>query len=258
MRVIGHEPIRQRLSEALPAVSLFVGPESVGKRLTAEWVRQEYGYGEHQTLRVNFLSMDAARELTQFAQGSGRLAVVQLDKASRPALNALLKTLEDAPDTKFILISRDLPIETITSRATQFRFGLLRESEVAEFLSEVRNFKPEVAERYASKSGGQIFRAFQFASGYDAKPQVLQAIRAFREHDLNGLERLADKWTDDATELLREWCTEQITGRWTIFDNAETEIIGNELPLKILMALSTNVRPRLVVRFSLMEILKGS
>lgn len=258
MRVIGHEPIRQRLSESLPAVSLFIGPESVGKRLTAEWVRQEYGYGEHQTMRVNFLSMDAARDLTEFARGTDRLAIIQLDKASRAALNALLKTLEDAPATKFILISQETPIETITSRATKFQFGLLTEEQVTKFFSEVRNFKPELAERYASKSGGQIKRAFQFMTGYDAKPLVLQVIRAFREHDLVGLERLADKWTDDATELLREWCTEQITGHWFIFDNAETEIHGKELALKILMALSANVRPRLVVRASLMNILKGT
>lgn len=261
--IYGHKNLIEALEQDLPPVSLFLGPSSVGKRATAEHLAKHHGVAEIDMLRINHLSMDAARDVVAFAafQSStqaGRLAIIQLDSAYAPALHVLLKTLEDGVgSTRFILIAKERPLETIVSRSTVYWFGLLKDDELAAVLTEVRGFKQEAAERLSKKAGGQVSRAFDFAVGHEQKPVVLQAVRAFREHDPAVLEKLADRWNDDATQLLSEWCTEQITGRWRIFDDAETEIIGRDLPLKILSALKLDIRPRLVVRFSLMSILRS-
>ena len=261
--IFGHKNLVEALEQNLPPVSLFLGPSSVGKRATAEHLAAHHGVAEIDMLRINHLSMDSARDVVSFASvqpstHAGRLAIVQLDSAYPGALHVLLKTLEDTSGTtRFILIAQNRPLETIVSRSTVYWFGLLSDAELSDVLSEVRGFKKETAERLSLKAGGQVSRAFEFASGYEQKPVVLQAIRAFREHDPVLLERIADRWDDDATQLLSEWCTEQITGRWRIFQDVETEIQGRDLPLKILSALKLDIRPRLVVRFSLMSILRS-
>lgn len=113
------------------------------------------------------------------------------------------------------------------------------------------------AKRLAELSGGQIKKAFEALDELTIKPVVLLALRAFREHDAAALDRLADKWSDEHTSLLVKWCTESVTDRWALFSEAESELPGRSLPLKILMALSADIRPRLVVRSSLMSVLRG-
>lgn len=262
MAVVGHERITRVLAAELPPVSLFIGPDSVGKWTTAEWLRREHAIQDGDLLRIRRLSADDARTITRFATvapvGERKLVICRLDKSLPASMNALLKTLEEASESvRFILISRDMPMLTIASRAEIERFGLLTEAEVAEVLQK-KNFSANQAKIYAALSGGQVRKALRAAEGLDAKVTVLSAVRAIREKDADALDNLAGKWTDEHTELLSELCLEAITGRWRIFNEAEVEGMGRRLPLKILTALRNRIRPRLVVRASLMSVLKGA
>ena len=65
------------------------------------------------------------------------------------------------------------------------------------------------------------------------------------------------KWTDEHTELLVVWCTETITERWKLFKAEDADLPGQKLPLRLLIALRADIRPRLVVRHSLLSVLRG-
>lgn len=260
--VVGHEEILDRLSSGLPPVSLFLGPASVGKWTTAEHMLRAHEVRDGDLLRIRSLTMDDARLVAQFTGtaplGDCKLAIVRLDAATPAALHVLLKTLEEVPSSaRIVLVSTELPLETITSRSEIFRFALLSQEQVEDVLIQ-RNFKPTEAKRYAALAGGQIRKALSFVDGLDAKITVLASVRAIRERDSSALDNLAVKWTDEHTDLLATLCREVITGRWRIFMEAEVEGIGRKLPLKILTALRTDIRPRLVVRASLMSVLKGT
>lgn len=259
--LVGHGGLRTHLIADLPPVALFVGPKSVGKWTTAEQIRRDIEIRQSDVLRIRSLTAEAARSIVQFAhsapQGERKLILAELDGATPALLSSLLKTLEEPPaTTHIILIASELPSMTITSRAMVYRFPLLSDEQVEEVLIQ-RGFRPSEAKRYAQLSGGQVSKALAAMEGLEAKISVLAAVRAIREKDANALNNLAVKWTDEHTSLLASLCREVITQRWRIFSDAEVEGIGNRLPLSILMELRSDIRPRLVVRSSLMQILKG-
>lgn len=256
--VFGHEEIRQVLQKRLPAVSLFVGPKSTGKWQVAEWLRQEHRVSSSDVLRVNRLTQENARFIESFSrtlpQGEFRLCVVRLDGSTEIALNTLLKTLEDTSSTVFILIASERPLPTITSRAEVFQFGLLSAEDVSSVLQN-KNFKPSVAKDRAAKSGGRVEPALGESKLVDGKTEVLKALDAIASHNVKSLESLAPKWTQEHTDLLVSWCYESLTGRWKFFTEDETRIRGTSVPLRILMVLRQDIRPRLVVRAALPALL---
>lgn len=261
MAVVGHQNVARVLAVELPAVALFVGPASVGKWTTAEWLRREHTIEDVDLLRIRRLTAEDARGVVRFAAtapvGNLRLAIIRLDNATAPSQHILLKTLEQAPSTfRVILIAETWPLPTIVSRSQIFSFSLLTEEEVAEVLRK-KNFKPTEAARLAALSGGSVQQAITVAENMESKVTVLAAVRAIRERDARALDNLAGKWTDLHTELLATLCRETITYKWRIFSDAEVEGLGRKLPMAILRALRPNIRPRLVVRSSLMNVLRG-
>lgn len=261
MSVIGHQELTRVLAEELPPVALFLGPASVGKWTTAEWLRREHTIDDGDLLRIRRLTADDARTLVRFATTAPmkekKLAIVRLDRATPPAQHILLKTLEEIPDTsKVILIAENPPLPTVTSRSTVYPFRLLTTDEVTEILLR-RKFQPTEAKRLAELSGGHVQQALTVAESMEFKVTVLAAVRALRERDAGALDNLAGKWSDEHTELLAQLCREAITYKWRIFSDAEVEGMGRKLPMQILRALRPNVRPRLVIRASLMSILRG-
>lgn len=261
MNVVGQEVIGTLFP--LPRVSLFHGPHSVGKWTTAEWVRFKLGVSDSDILRVKRLLVADASLVSRFAataptRGTHRLVILNLDLASRASMNHLLKTLEESPETTyFILISTGSVSETILSRVTVFPFHLLTDASVATILTEKKKFKEIQAESLAYRAGGQVRRALAITEAAEAKPLIMQVLKAFREKDLVALEKAADGWTDRHTEFLSQWSHEAMTGRWKYFQEEEAEISGPRIPMTILAALRQDVRPRLVVRASLMSALRG-
>ena len=252
----------ESLESFLPPVSLLIGPKSVGKWTMAEHLRAHYNILDSDLLRVFNLTADSSRMLVKFSAsfpvGTRKLAIVRLDSAARNSLNTLLKTLEESFSfMNFILLAEEFPIPTIVSRAQVFRVGLLSVEEITQILVEYKGFNPDTALNRAQLSGGQVERALAVQDMKEQKMLVLRVLAAFRENNESILDELAPQWKDEHTELLTLWCSETITKRWKFFSEGESEIPGKSLPLRILMALRAEIRPRLVVRASLVSVLRG-
>lgn len=259
--IIGQEVVGTM--DPLPRVSLFQGPRSVGKWTTAEMLRRRLSVSDSDVLRIKKLLVGDAVTLSRFAslrptEGSLRLAIVNMDGASAPAVNHLLKALEDSPESSyFILVSSGYVLDTIRSRAAVFPFHALSTNDVATILETKKKFSPIQARIWAERSGGSVWAALSSAEAVETKPVVLLVVKAFRELDIAALEKAADRWTDKHTTYLTQWCHEAITTQWRLFNDDESGIEGRAIPMKILIALRADVRPRLLIRANLMSALRG-
>jgi hypothetical protein len=252
--VFGQEVMEDVLP--LPPVSLFWGPKSVGKRTAAEWLRWRLGVQEGDTTRMSRLTVDDAEDLIRFVRtapfGSIRLAIVSLDGATAAASNHLLNALESMPPTTRVILISSIPQRgPLASRAVHFPFHLLSTEAVEQVLVKKKGFTETQAKVWASTSGGQVFRALQ------RKALVITVLRAIRDRDPDLLERQADKWTDDHTSLLMTWAREAMTERWSLYTQEEGNFATKSVPMRVLLALRADVRPRLVVRASLMNVLRS-
>lgn len=259
--IYGHADILERLSASLPSVCLFTGPRSVGKWTLANEVRKR-----HEILGADFfytgtLNADLSRSLVGFlgraSVGSEKLAIVRIDNARHQALNALLKTLEELPvGVHVILIAEHLQTvpDTIRSRAEHYRFGYLNAEDLKSVLITAEHVHPSEAEHHAA-GGGAVSSAVPSPDDIQAKSVVLRALSAIQGHDAKALDTLSVKWTDRCTELLRVWCAEALSTRWKLFQPEELEPMSTSAKLRILLCLKNDIRPKLVVRASLMTLL---
>lgn len=255
---VGHEQIVAELSESLPHVVLFVGPASVGKSTLAKAIMERY----EDCTTWHLLNSATASDVVDISRvaprnGSNKIITLNITKAKQEALDVLLLALEDSPEsTKFILVSDDMPSETIVSRSHVYPFGLLSEEEVYRVLTEVNHCSKDKASLLASRSKGQISAALELAQQEENKLPVLSVLRAFREKDTQILDHASVAWEQKHTDLLQTWAKEALTGRWRIFNEAESGL-SKKIIMRVLIASSTSIRPKLMVRSKLMKILRG-
>lgn len=171
----------------------------------------------------------------------GGLVVLEMSKATQLQQTSLLKVLERDTLNYVILHSSKPLLKTIESR---MQLVTSVEEEQAASLHEKllddrtgHNF-PEKAKLPAEEVN-----------------LVTRALKALHDHDGVTLNALALKWTDVTTEALRLWCSEAISQQWRQFSPEQSEFSGVQVPLAILLAISKNVRPKLVVRAGLMGLI---
>lgn len=257
--VVGHAIVLGRIRTEQPRSALFIGMRSVGKWTTAESLRREWEIADADLLRVNRLTAESARTIRKFlstapSSPSGKLVIARITDATAGSQHILLKTCEEH-QARVILISEAIPLATITSRCGVYIFDRLSTEEVAHVLVR-KGHKQAEADRLAALSHGQVQEALDAQETLDLKPVVLQVSRAFQERSEAVLEAVANRWSDRHTALLSTLCVEVISGRWRIFSDAEVGIERGQA-LRILTALRADVRPRLVIRSSLLSLLKG-
>jgi DNA polymerase III delta prime subunit len=157
-------------SGAVPHALLFSGPEAVGKKVVARSFAtalfqhfatssQQVNHAElvtnashpdlHWVIRdeeKKDISVDAVRELSSKLRLSpyyGGCAVAIIDDAHRLSLaacNALLMTLEEPNDNRFLILVTHSPhrlLETVLSRCQQINFGPLKKEEIGLLLSKI-------------------------------------------------------------------------------------------------------------------------
>lgn len=261
--MIGHEGVRQVLERQGPVGSMmFVGPPSVGKWTLARHLVQVWGIPDCDVILRHQLSLDTGRQLADLmwiyppAEGH-RVIVVRYDGAPLAARNSLLKMVEDTSDINhFILIGSQLPTHTLSSRCAVYHFSLLSSDEVELILRE-RHFSDQEAHRLAGSAGGQVRNALDRADNSGLRDVTLQVLHAVATRDAAALDTLAPLWTVEHTSMLGILCREVITQRWGMFSHAEVDGVPVSLALRILTALRFDIRPRLVVRSSLMGVLRG-
>jgi len=150
--LIGNESTIKSLKKVLkspdrPHTYLFCGEQGTGKTTTARIMAKDLGCSNIDCLELNGSDnrgIDDAREAISIANTApmgGKCRVIIYDEAHKltnEAQNALLKVLEDTPEsTYFILCSTDPDklLKTVRSRCSTYRFELLNEDQMSELLS---------------------------------------------------------------------------------------------------------------------------
>jgi DNA polymerase III delta prime subunit len=119
--------------------------------------------------REDLTARDVVRQLSMQSYSGGRrvLLLGDVDFASPPAANALLKFLEEPPRGVVMLLTTPAPgrlLSTIRSRLVEVRFPLLHESHVREILIGMGRSQSE-AELGAALGGGSVTQALAALEG---------------------------------------------------------------------------------------------
>lgn len=258
MRFYGHERQRQALEADLPPVVLLRGPQSVGKYSLGLWLHEFYRMSSSDMRSIGKLGVDDARELQRFAAhapvGRRKMGLIRLDGATEPALNALLKTLEEPPPTiSFVLTTANGTLDTVMSRSHIVNMGLLDDEDVRNILVHRLGLDPSLAARAARRSRGQVVTALKSIEEDSSRALVLSVLKALAEGDEALLEKVATntgrRWDEAASSLLNRWVTEAITGQWQVFTPEESFGLPQERALlrRLLISLSSTARPRLAM-----------
>lgn len=183
--VVGQDHITDILSRALKAgriahAYLFTGPRGVGKTSIARILAHEINQLPYtdETSHLDIIEIDAAsnngvedvrdlREKVQLAPVSANKKVYIIDEVhmlSKPAFNALLKTLEEPPEhVVFILATTDvekLPA-TIVSRTQRFAFRSITPTDAKKHLTHIAKkekvtISPEALALIAERGDGSF------------------------------------------------------------------------------------------------------
>lgn len=260
MTITGHREVTAILERELPPVALLAGPPSVGKWTLAQHLADHHRVAMvDRSLWPDGLVIDGARTIKKFVatapMGTLKLVMARLDGSTVPALNALLKTLEEPPPrARFILTACAPTLPTIVSRAQVLRLGLLHDEELVDVLC-AQGMSATAARKAAPLGRGQVKQALQAEAMLAAKAAVLTVAKALATHDAELYDRAFTSFDDQAGILMRAWLEEAITGQWRWFAEADTFGLRRD-PARLrrmLVAVSqlAGARPRLGVRAAL-------
>lgn len=258
--VIGHTTSRLILERDLPVASLLAGPASVGKWTLATYLADFHNVAAVDRWTVpDGLTIDTVRLITAFARrapvGRFKLIVARIDNSSKPALNALLKTLEEPPPrVRFLLTTSTTTLPTVSSRCVVFRLGLLTRDELTRIF-EAEGMPATKALRAAKFSRGQVANGYQVDGGENAKSLVLAVARAVSVGDPELFDKAFKTWDGSTTDMLSTFLTECLTQRWSMFSEPECEGLHRDRRRLLNMVAAVSrlpaARPRLGVRAAL-------
>ncbi|MDQ7784480.1 MAG: DNA polymerase III subunit delta' [Desulfomonilaceae bacterium] len=256
--LIGHERVISLLDRAVhegrPAHAyLFTGREGIGKKQaairfacrlncpdpdsdpdgTCPVCRRIVG-GNHPDVTIEvpergIIRIDRIRSLQshfRYAPIEGRFKVTVIDDAhtmNAAAQNALLKTLEEPPAGRILILVTSKPyvlLPTVRSRCRRIRFAPLSAGEVTGILEKSRGMSAEEAEMSASVSGGSVSRALEMdEAGFpDLRNQVLSVLTDPGAVGITGLVEMSatlssdKKRAADAVDIAATWVRDQIVG----------------------------------------------
>lgn len=249
--IVGHENVLAAMAQPAP-VMLFLGPRGVGKMLVARELGRRWGIPAAETHVFPALDTGTARALVALTThvGPRRLVIVRLNRTTARVQNILLKTLEETEGTLFVLLAEEVPIDTILSRSRLAVFSPLTQEQISTVLQR-RGYGAKKAAALAALSSGTVRSALGAESMLETKAAVLAAVKAIAEQDPVSLDKLSTKWTEEHTTMLRRWVHEVLSRNFGVFAE-EDAILPRPTALKILIALSSDIRPKLQVRAGLM------
>ncbi|NWF54284.1 MAG: DNA polymerase III subunit delta' [Syntrophaceae bacterium] len=194
-------------NDRLAHAYLFVGPEGVGKRLTALTLAKamncqsppepgdccekcppciKANSSNHADIITvepegEFIKIDQVREMQKrlrFRPMEGGRRACIIDPAERmkaEASNALLKILEEPPRDTHLFLITGRPhqlLSTILSRCQWIRFHPLSPPDIAQILEKNRGLEEEKARFYASLAGGSVGQAMALSERVDFQKRV--------------------------------------------------------------------------------------
>lgn len=227
--MIGHDTARRYLERELPRATLLHGPRSIGK-----WTLAQHLANHHRVMPVDRweiqhgLSIETVRLITSYAarapRGQFKLIIARIDEASRPALNALLKTLEEPPPhVRFLLINADRTLPTVASRCTVFELGILTPEQI-EAIYRSQQMPAAKAHRAAVYARGSIQRGYDLEQADRHRTTVTTLAKAIATSDRELYVSVFEHWDGRCTDFLHVMLTEALTGRWNTF--REDDLFG--------------------------------
>jgi DNA polymerase-3 subunit delta' len=213
--LVGHENnlalLERAVREGRPAHAyLFTGPEGIGKKLVAlkfacllncalpgedpdcscnvcrRIITEKHPDVTIERPSKGIIRIDRIRDLQTFfkyAPVEGRYRITIIDDAhlmNRSAQNALLKTLEEPPQRRILVLVSARPsalLPTVRSRSRRMRFNPIPFSLLAGLL-EQRGFLLDKAKSLAAMSSGSLARAIEMdaSSFLDLREEVVSAL----------------------------------------------------------------------------------
>jgi DNA polymerase-3 subunit delta' len=134
--------------------------------------------------------VDAIRDLEKEAnfrptEARKRFFIIDdAEKMNDASSNALLKTLEEPPETSYIFLITSRPmslLQTIRSRCQSIHFSPIEAKEIEEFLLRTQEFSPTDVELISKLSRGSVGRALKtdlekFRAGREAMLKILKSL----------------------------------------------------------------------------------
>jgi len=176
------------------------------------------------------IRIDRVRSLQgyfRYAPVEARHRVVIIDDAhlmNKPAQNALLKTLEEPPPGRILVLVSSKPAEllpTVRSRCRRIRFGPVPTEAVARLLTERQRIPREKAAVLAGMAGGSIGRALQMERTHftDLRERIASVLATRGAIGIAGLLELSEKLSADketaieAIDLAASWVRDLMVQR---------------------------------------------
>jgi DNA polymerase-3 subunit gamma/tau len=281
---------------------LLTGPRGVGKTSIARILAYEINHlpYDEDTLNLDIIEIDAAsnngvedvrdlREKAQIAPVSADKKIYIIDEVhmlSKPAFNALLKTLEEPPEhVVFILATTDadkLPA-TIISRTQRFSFRAINKADATKHLRHIADNEKikvtdEALELIAERGEGSFRDSISLldqlssltddkagitaelienALGLAPKDMIMKIIDSVETHDIKNLVSLLDQASDQGISgsILSKQLTQQV--RELIIEKPQLLVLLDSLldvakssqpELKLLSVLGSAAAPKTAVK----------
>lgn len=260
--LVGHKRVIQELSSRLPSVSIITGPPSVGKRLIAANAAMQHRIERVDFIEISKLNVSESGRIKEFMATSPmsrfKFALINLDAATKPAINDLLKSLEEPPSyARFSLISSNRVPATLLTRGHKYTVGLLNSDELLSIL--VAKGLPEIEARKVSGLG-RVDLALQAYSDVASKSTALSVLQSVEANDYPLFVQAFKAVDDAAAYMIIAALEESAAQNWKLF---KPEYLGafaqRKVALTILSAWSNvaSARPQLAVRAALESVMKG-
>lgn len=224
---------------------LFLGPEGVGKRLTALTLAKamncespteagdscercpscaKVNSSNHADVILlepegEIIKIDQVRDMQRRLryrplEGGRRACIIDsADRLNDAASNALLKTLEEPPDETHLILITSRPhqlLPTLLSRCQRVKFKALSSAHLVQILQKVHSLEEDKANFYASLAGGSAGQALALSNRVDFQKR-LDWLRAFSDIPERSTEEIFErcerisKEEEEVNDLLELW-----------------------------------------------------
>ena len=265
---------------------LFSGPSGVGKRTTAIWFAKllncsaqkelrpcgvcsscrRMARGNHPNLRLiepdrGLFRIDQVRgiqrELSyQRFEGNWRVHVlIDADRLTQPAANALLKTLEEPPERTSVVVTTSNEVAllpTVISRCRVVRFNWLHPGVIVQILEMLTGGSSEeiaVASRLAQGSAGRGFALVMDKKMLGERSDIVTALES-ENGSLEAVFQMSQRWADrpDDVEIRLDILSWFLRDLLVLKSAAEISIVNTDLRGKL---------ERVAERFSFSGLCRG-
>jgi hypothetical protein len=260
--LVGHERVTRELSSRLPSVFIITGPPSVGKRLVAASAAMAHKVARVDFMEVAKLTVAESDRIKNFMATSPmeelKFALINIDSATKPAINDLLKSLEEPPSyARFSIISSNRVPLTLLTRGHKYTVGLLKPDELLSIL-----ITKGVPENEAKKvcNLGRVDLAMLAYSDISAKTTALSVLQSVETNDYPLFTQAFKAVDDQAAHMIIAALEESASQNWKLFNPEYLGVFAKRKAALTILAAWSNVasaRPTLAIKVALESVMKG-